>query len=451
MSIKDKVRAVRDKVERDENLKGLLSTGFYGVLIKVAGMLAMFVFGIFLARIGGAEAYGDFALARTVIRLVAIFSLLGMDKYFLRAFSGEWHNSRTKNGAFINIMLFNIFNILLLGAGLALAAYGGLLPFELRFNDFVEIMVFSSLTSFIVGFSTYLQSDSQATLSILFYHSLIPFCSLLVLVLLYYSRWDLGVEIGTIAFYLAIGISALMVLAYSLYIGIGTIDAGQIGFRNLKETVKESWPIFLGVTSTLIINWTDQLMIAYFLGKPELGVFNVAFKIGMLAILPLNILNAYIFPKCSTYYRAGRFADFKKFVLESSKLSFWLTLIASILLLSLSTWFLVLHGQEFQEGRYCAFIMILGQLINGASGITFITLVTSDHANVLRNIFLGFAAFNFVLNIQLIPALGIEGAAISSAVTYFCTNLIAILYIKRVHHFYIFQNYLNIKTLNLIR
>jgi O-antigen/teichoic acid export membrane protein len=76
-----------------------------------------------------------------------------------------------------------------------------------------------------------------------------------------------------------------------------------------------------------------------------------------------------------------------------------------------------LFGEEFLAAKGAMVVLILGQLVNVGAGSVGYLMQMTGHQNQCAMVFGSCAGMNVVLNIILIPTLGVLGAAIATAFT----------------------------------
>ena len=72
-----------------------------------------------------------------------------------------------------------------------------------------------------------------------------------------------------------------------------------------------------------------------------------------------------------------------------------------------------------------------GQFVNVATGSVGYLLMMCGHEKLMRNNIAFAAFFNVVMNLILIPTLGINGAAISTATSLALMNLVSVVLVQR--------------------
>jgi O-antigen/teichoic acid export membrane protein len=109
------------------------------------------------------------------------------------------------------------------------------------------------------------------------------------------------------------------------------------------------------------------------------------------------------------------------------------TLLVSLLTLPIAFVFIVfpqhvlgVFGAEFNVGAGALIILVLGQFIGVATGGVISVLVMTGNEKTARNVTTLGAASNFVLNVVLVPAYGMYGAAVGTALSTAIMNVMAL-------------------------
>jgi O-antigen/teichoic acid export membrane protein len=222
--------------------------------------------------------------------------------------------------------------------------------------------------------------------------------------------------LGAIIACLIVG-SITFAIAFSLTIS-------QIGFKlpdfsELKPYLRYGMPLTPNAMIMWIIHSSDRYIIGYFLGMAAVGVYSAAYAMGNLILFFLTPIGFILFPTISKLYEEEKIEEVKTYLKYSLKYflifaipsAFGLSVLAKPLLRILTT-------PVFVSGSIVVPFVALGVITFGIFQICiYIThLVKKTGLNV---ILLGTSAIsNIILNIILIPHIGILGAAIATLISY---------------------------------
>jgi len=185
--------------------------------------------------------------------------------------------------------------------------------------------------------------------------------------------------------------------------------------------------------------WTDTLMLGYFDNSQIVGLYNGATNLAHF--IPIGLTSvAFIFvPIASELYSKHRNHEIGRTYQITAKWIFLLTIpIFFILFLFPETVTKTVYGAEYVASSLSLQILCIGFMFHTSLGLNGMTLIVFGKTNFLLVSSLIGVCANIVLNIFLIPLLGIVGAALASLLSYSMVNLLRSLYlykISKIHPF----------------
>lgn len=195
----------------------------------------------------------------------------------------------------------------------------------------------------------------------------------------------------------------------------------------LTKMLKYGLKIYSAALFSFLVLKSDIILVNYFMGSYSTGIYSVAVSFGdLIYLLPVTVA-AILFPKVSSMTKGGW-----DFTLNLIKYGAVLMLFISFTFLVLiNPLIILLFGSPFINAS-TAFIFLL-------PGIYFLSLETIAVQYLAAKGFPVFVVYawilafivNFILNILLIPVLGINGAAISSAIAYILITALVLYVFKR--------------------
>ncbi len=191
-----------------------------------------------------------------------------------------------------------------------------------------------------------------------------------------------------------------------------------------RSWLRVSLPLLLITGFVIILYQTDILMIGVLLGPSEVGVYNAATKTSYLALFVYTAIEAIGAPTIASLYTKGDRVQMQKVVTTMAHLVFWPTMVVTLLLIAFGNYILGLFGAEFVAAQWSLTILVLGQLVNAATGPVGYMLDLTDHQDQSARVRCCTAVINLVLNYILIPKFGIVGAAIATAIAVSLDNLV---------------------------
>lgn len=196
--------------------------------------------------------------------------------------------------------------------------------------------------------------------------------------------------------------------------------------RQLFSFSTVSWVSSLSSTGLI---WLDTLLLGFF-ANPDIGVYNVATRLVTVAVFVLAPLNAAFGPYLAHLYHQGRLDEVRRSYAAVTGWVVRLSLPAFAALLAFPDELLRLFGPEFAVGASVTVILAVGQIVNAATGPCGTVLNMSGR--VALNMWDNLAALvlNVLLNLWLIPAYGIVGAAAAWAVSLAVVNVARVLQVR---------------------
>jgi O-antigen/teichoic acid export membrane protein len=171
-----------------------------------------------------------------------------------------------------------------------------------------------------------------------------------------------------------------------------------------------SWASSLAATGLI---WADIIILGALRPSAEVGVYQIATRVVMLATLAMWPVNSAFAPRIADLYRRGRGDSLQRTYAAATSWILRLSLPAFVLLLVFPHEVLRLFGPAFGGGAAVAVILVLGKLTDAATGPCGLMLNMSGRValNMADNVVVLVA--NIGLNLWLIPIYGIEGAALA--------------------------------------
>ena len=200
-----------------------------------------------------------------------------------------------------------------------------------------------------------------------------------------------------------------------------------------KELFSFSWPLIFASIASLIMGWTDTLMLGYFSTASDVGIYNVALPTAML-LMSIVVAFAMIFlPVASELYARNRIDDLRTAYSAVTKWVFSLTLPGFLLMALFSKSIIqIIFGPEYISGAIVLSILAAGFFIDSSTGPVSSIIGAYGKTKISMGCtFIG-AGANFMLNFLLIPVYGIKGAAVATASSYVLLNIAQLISAYRI-------------------
>lgn len=218
----------------------------------------------------------------------------------------------------------------------------------------------------------------------------------------------LGVIMGS---FLAIGIEAGM--------GLALIER-KIGFRvptfkMTREMLRFSFPIVPNGLISWIATSSDRFLIGIFLGVGLVGIYSASYSLGAMILLFSSPIQFILYPTLSKLYDEGRKTEVSSYISHSIRAYLLITIPAAVGIAVLAPFLLaVMTTEEFAQGASVVPLIALSCLLSGLFLLVQNVVVVVKKTKLFPVFSIAAAGIGLILNMVLLPLMGIEGAAIAS-------------------------------------
>ncbi len=392
--------------------------------IRLFGAAASFGLSYVIARLFGAAGTGNYALALTTATIAATLSLVGLDYILLRTVAGDVKIGDTAAAGGSVRKVVAVVGSFSAGMAILLAIAGAPLLTRLLDDGGDTMMLRLAALAVVPLALTRVAVASLRGSGIVLRAQFIDGPLPMLLTLL-----ALGLLIAT---GIATNVQQLFVL-FAAATAIGTASGWAMYRRKTRgwappaavkarPLLSQSWRISLTVLAAMFADWLILLMLGRYFGKVEVGQFRTAWQITALIGLVASTLDVVVGPRLAAAHRVGNIAAIRDIWRHSAKLMILGSLPLLLLVLAVPAWVLGFFGPEFVVAAPALRILALGQIANIATGsVGAVLLMTGREKWSLRLALLSLAVLG-VSGLVLIPAYGITGAAIATALSILVRN-----------------------------
>ncbi len=406
------------------------------LLITGTAMILGYVLNVMLARWMGAEEYGIFSVVMGIVTMLLVPACLGLNTASLRFLpqyisAEKWSNAR-------GFVATAWYSVALAGSVFALSTYtvGTHLlsddsPYRLALQAgalLIPLMALMSLQTEIlraihfVGWA-YIPDGIGRPILIL------ASCGWLV---------SEGRDLDAASTLLILTAAMLGLLIVQALMGRGKAPT------NLKKTEKLNeprvWftvaaPLLLTGVFSVILTQAAIVMVGWLLTPADAGVYSAVTKLALLVSFVLMAANTVAAPMFALLHSQGNIKELNRLVLHLAHWVFWPSLFAAFFIVVMGDWLLTLFGPDYIKGKTALLILLVGQIVNaGAGSVGYLVDLTGHQKEGAR--IRGYCALILILLCSiLIPLFGIEGAAVSVALTMALWNVWLHAIVKKKFHF----------------
>ena len=399
----------------------------YVIIANIAILLLGLIQILVLTKGLGATLYGIWSLIHVTVSLIVPFAMLGFSMSVVRLLAAEKDKGKIREDFFsacsIVFISGTIFSVLLFLLSDQLAAY--------IFKD-------ASLSSYIKLASVLILLNSMHALPLAFFrmHRKIGLYAILDLS---YNAFQVGLIAASVllGYKLAGVISAVIINGILFNLMTLLIILRQTGFQlprfcHMKPYLKWGIPLTPNAAILWIIHFSDRYMVSYFLGVTAAGIYSAAYLIGNYTSFALMPLGTVLYPTIAKYYDERNLSETRKYLKYSVKYVMMIA-IPSALGLSILAEPLVqiLTTSEFVSGSTVVPFVAFGAVLFCFFQICLYIIHLVKRTEITIRILGASAGLNILLNIILIPRMGILGAAIATLIAYGILGILTLMVTRR--------------------
>jgi len=434
------------KLRLDFNLKELLQGSAIVFLFKFLGLFSGYVLSYIITKHYGEETLGIYSLSFTLLSFVVVLSRMGLDEAMVKVISDLFYVN--KQGQAKDAYFKSSFLILLVSALFSVLVFQSADYIATWFDNESLTKAFKIIAYTIVPYSLIkVNADTLRGMKKMKVFSYLQVGSLFLLMSVVLL---LGIQFFDETVYMpmyALLIATIVVYLWSCVLLKRNFKVKNTGTEKMKRLMKISLPMMLTSSMFLVLSWTDNIFLGRFLSEDQVGIYFIAFKLGLIISLSLFAINSIAAPKFSELSAANDKELLKRLAMQSANLNLGSSLPVFIVLILTTEWLLSLYGNSFIIAKYCVYILAVGQLFNALSGSVLNFLNMTGNEKLVSKIVLSAALLNIVLNYYLIPIFeaydtwsGIEGAAIASSICLIYWNALGLYFVYKHHGFLMFPN-----------
>ncbi|MET1259211.1 polysaccharide biosynthesis C-terminal domain-containing protein [Flagellimonas sp. DF-77] len=251
-------------------------------------------------------------------------------------------------------------------------------------------------------------------------------CVMLLLVSVYFELIGIPIFLKSL-----VGVYLLRTVAMQVY--AYRIRPRKLDFRfpaNTKAIIAYSVLIILGGSAALVLLEIDKVMINQFVSIENVAYYGVAVYIATVIIVPARAMHQITYPLTSELLAKSDFFELDSLYKKTSLTLFIASgLLFLLIILNIEDLFLLLP-ENYRNGYGIVFLIGLAKVFDSLMGNANAILYNSKYYKTILGFGVGLALLTIMLNLLLIPRLGIDGAALASFIAIGLFNLVKMTFIK---------------------
>lgn len=411
-------------------------------------LLLQFFVGVKIANFYGGELYGKYSYALSIVAFSGIFFELLNGRVIKKYYTNENFNRVVYNVTFFK----NTIAILLLIIPIIYKIFYGI--DNILFYLLIFICLDNVLTTSTFGIENFFEFKLESG-RIVVSNNIVKVISYI----LQYIGMILNLGIIYIPGIRCLGsLIRVLILKYQykkVYLEKIKYKKEKIDLNLIISIIGEGKFLWLTFISFLIYTQMDKIMIEYYLGIENVGIYSIGVQLsGILAILIGPIQNS-LFSKLLELYKEDYKKYYNFYLLSNTMITQFYLVITFISILVIKYTFNYVYSKEY-TGAIAVYSILAFSILFKANGslqtghMTIKNITKKSFYKTLLSL-----VVNILLNMILIPKLGINGAAIATLITQFLALFLidffikeykeqAIIQLKSFNTIYFFKNFKSI-------
>ncbi|TWT27723.1 flippase [Planomicrobium sp. CPCC 101110] len=387
------------------DFKAKLVESFFG---KVSFILFTMVFSLVCTRLYGAELFGQYTYAFSIITLLMIFAKAGFDNslvYYIPKSGNKYISFSFLVNAAVSFILV-------------------LISMFFIWDHFVRVML---PLIWLVSVEQIFFGIYRANGNLKKYYYINGFLSLVIRILIIISFYFI---FGKNFVGIVVGVYFSYLLSNFLYFLQNRHIFGKVAYD--KQYLSYSLSLVLAAVMGVAMDRVDIIMLGNMTNMENVGIYQIAIQVANILFMVLVIFDTVFGPQISNLFHTNKLEELRNLYVKSTRILGLISLIFFTTLLLGSPIALSLFGPEFIEGKSALIMRSFGQFINVAVGSVWLMLAMTGRPKF--HIYANLTAFsiNIILNYMLIPKYGVDGAAFSTMLSMVLVNLIGYVMVSKV-------------------
>jgi O-antigen/teichoic acid export membrane protein len=404
----------------------ILSPFLSAMTANATGLGLGFITHLILVSIMNVESYGLFNFIFSICVLISLISGLGFNTSAQRIIPILEVNNKEKIYHFISFCVKRTF---LISSILGLICFIALYLFyhdetEKKFLVYLAgffLSICLSLSRLQVGI---LKAFKKGVLAICYetvfreFLLILVICTCIIigykLALATHILWAYGLIIFTLCIFSNIKANSLNPIA----------KENPLTQSDIKNWMKISVPMMLIVATQMVMHKSDIIMLGFILDMNEVGTYSFASKIAQATSIVFIAATTIFSPRAANLFEQGKIKDLRSLYKKTQIFMGLGTACVCIILYIIYPYLLNFLNVSYSDSIIAFYILIIGSLMNAAWGPSAFLMIMTRYEIFFMWITFFMVILNIILNLLLIPYIGIIGAAFSTVITVNLRNII---------------------------
>lgn len=383
-------------------------------IAELAGGLHLLVRLAILTRLLGPSEYGVWAILWATVMLVTPVAVMGLAMTMIRFLAAETDRDKIGSG-FFSILFAVLASSLVVGlvmiliSGPLALSLSGDSDYSILFKLGLLMIAGQALSRVVITFfRTFRRMKLYVAAKLV---QPVVEAGLLVAVLL----GGLGIR-GAL---FSVVIADLAMVSFAMFFVLRQVGFHWPRWNLLKPYLKYGIPLIPNVAMLWIANAGDRYMLGWLAGIEAVGIYGAAYELSRSIVLLTGAVGVVLFPTIVRFHELGNVSATKSYLQYSIKYVMTLAIPAATGMSVLAVPLLrLISTEDFVAGRSIVCYVSAGMVLLAFYQMC-VFVIHLSKKTYWTTLLLGISAgSNIVMNLLLIPPLGIEGAAIATLISY---------------------------------
>ena len=412
---------------------GLIQKSIKVLFLRGSGVVLLFLFTMFLTNYYSAELVGKYDFVRSTIMILSGVSLIGTNQaiIYYSGFLKSKNSLESIKNIYVKMLMMTTALCLLFILGYAM------LPEEVINELFnkqeAHSLILKSIAALFFYTTTMLNIDTlralNKTISSELYRNIFRYTPIFIFsIILYYTQNQEWLIEAFLASFLLLSLTTLIQVGL-LFKKLNLPKNNDYNF-SYHQIFARSYPMALSAIAYFIMQSVDIIILTAYEGFESIAYYSVAVKLATVTALALMSVNIVVAPKIAEIYSTNDFEKLNKLINDSARIIFVISIPVLIILFVFSDFMLGLFGENYVLAREALLLLLGGQFFSSLCGPGAVYLNMTGKQKKLNTILILGLGINVILNLVLIPAYGIEGAAVATLISMIFWNslIVAVIY-----------------------
>jgi O-antigen/teichoic acid export membrane protein len=415
------------------SLRQIGIVGLSNILLSIRGLILLPT----LTKFWGPFDFGIMSLVSVTISLAIPFTTLGLRTSLSRFLISEKSTAEVQEAFFSTISCICIASLFIAGILIIFSKEIAIILFKDEiYASFLIITAFLIIFQSLIATSLSFFPATKRIVTYAIFINIQNILEIIIIVFLVFSGFGVlevleGLLISNIIIF-------LLFFSYIIYL----IGFKVPNFSKIFPYLKFGLPLVPSILFIWVIGSSGTYLIGYYFNLTLVGIYSTAYAIGNILYMFFAPISLILLPTIAHLWDSGNNKEIDNHLSYSIRYYLLLTIPAVFGLSILSqSLILIFSTAEFLPGAIVIPFVASGLIFFGLHSIISSILTSKLRTDLITfSLFLG-SIINIILNILLLPRLGILGAAISSLITYFTVFMVAFYYSQKffiIHFDYLF-------------